>query len=65
MRPASARSLKRLVQFSRKPLSCVGAGWRRWEHSYARHEADQTHEPEVCDQASGSDILAMPCSAIA
>ena len=29
-RPASARSLKRLVQFSRKPLSYVGrAGWRR------------------------------------
>ena len=29
-RPASARSLKRLVQFSRKPLSCVGrADWRR------------------------------------
>jgi hypothetical protein len=23
--PASARSLKRLVQFSRKPLSCAGA----------------------------------------
>src|ERR1700745_102036 len=29
-RPASPRSLKRLVQFSRKPLSYVGrAGWRR------------------------------------
>src|SRR5262244_1886264 len=29
-RPASARSLKRLVQFSRKPLSYVGrANWRR------------------------------------
>jgi len=29
-RPASARSLKRLVQFSRKPLSYVGrADWRR------------------------------------
>jgi phosphoglycolate phosphatase len=50
-RPASARSLKRLVQFSRKPLSYVGrADWRR-VGSYSRDEVDQPHEAEVCDEA--------------
>ena len=47
-RPASARSLKRLVQFSRKPLSYVGrADWRKVAVDTPGTRLDQPHEAEV------------------
>jgi hypothetical protein len=49
-RPASARSLKRLVQFSRKPLSYVGrADWRRLDSSGIRWRF-----PGLLDTGAGS-----------